>query len=103
MYTSNVIYFIILLLNILIFINSKKWLRYFNIYKQRKTTLSRLFIMIKTYFLFNKKLTYSRYNNVRKFYITYGFKFTVKAVLFKSAIIGIFTYSWLLLINICIF
>ena len=85
------IYFIILLLNILIYLNDEK------------TVFSYPFNMAKDYFLFNKGLVYTRYSNTRKFYVTYGFKFTIKVVLLKSSIIVILTYIWLLLINVCIF
>lgn len=84
----NVVCFIILLLNIFIFLNDEK------------TVLSHPITMIKDYFLFNKDLVYEKYTNIRKFYTIYGFDITIKVMLVKGIIISLLTYIWLLLINI---
>ena len=74
------IYFIILLLNILIYLNDEK------------TVFSYPFNMAKDYFLFNKGLVYEKYTNIRKFYAIYGFNMTIKVILLKGCIIGLLTY-----------
>ena len=77
----SVIYFIILLLNILLFLDDKQV-----VWNSPLTT-------IKNYFLFNKDLVYLRYTNIHKFYNSYGFNIMIQVILLKGAIMILLTYT----------